>query len=65
MKASTIRASVDGNAVELWVLSEITSWVGQDFMGAVNAYGKDKSYILNINSPGGDPFTAFAIHWPE
>ncbi len=58
----SIRAAADGNTVDLWLLSEITSWTAADFMSAADYYGTDKNYILNIHSPGGDPFSAFAIH---
>lgn len=58
----TIRASVSDDAVELFILSEISSWTAQDFMSAVKFYGNSKPYTLNIYSPGGDPFAAFAIH---
>lgn len=43
-------------------MSEISSWTAQDCFGAFVGFGTDKRYILNINSPGGDPFAAFAIH---
>ena len=61
-KLSTIRASASasGESVELWITSEVTSWTAADFMMAVSYYGS-ASYILNIHSPGGDPFSAFAI----
>ena len=52
----TIRASVSDDAVELFILSEISSWTAQDFISAVKFYGSSKPYTLNINSPGGDPF---------
>ncbi len=44
------------------MLSEVTTWTSADFMMLADGYGADKRYILNINSPGGDPFAAFAIH---
>ena len=44
------------------MLSEVTTWTSADFMMLADGYGSDKRYILNINSPGGDPFAAFAIH---
>lgn len=44
------------------MLSEVTTWTSADFMMLADSYGADKRYVLNINSPGGDPFAAFAIH---
>lgn len=44
------------------MLSEITTWTSADFMMLADSYGADRKYIININSPGGDPFSAFAIH---
>ena len=44
------------------MLSEVTTWTSADFMMLADGYGNGKQYILNINSPGGDPFAAFAIH---
>ena len=57
----TIRCAASEETVDLWIMSEISSWTAQDFIGAVNAFGTDKHYTVNINSPGGDPFAAFAI----
>lgn len=31
-------------------------------MMLADGFGADKRYVININSPGGDPFAAFAIH---
>lgn len=58
----SIRAASNGNTVDLWIVSEINSWVAQDFVYTCQAYGSEKEYVLNIYSPGGDPFAAFAIH---
>lgn len=58
----TIRASASSDTVELWMLSEITPWVFDDLRHYVSIYGTDKKYIISMNSLGGDPFTAFAIH---
>lgn len=44
------------------MLSEVTTWTSADFMMLADGFGSDKRYIININSPGGDPFAAFAIH---
>ena len=61
-KLLSIRASADDSNVELWIVSEINSWTAQDFVYMAQYYGNEKPYILNIYSPGGDPFAAFAIH---
>ena len=58
----SIRASANDEGIELYIMSEISSWTAQDCFGAFVGFGTDKHYILNINSPGGDPFAAFAIH---
>ena len=58
----SIRAAANDEGVELYIMSEISSWTAQDCFGAFVGFGTDKRYILNINSPGGDPFAAFAIH---
>lgn len=58
----TIRASASSDTIELWMLSEITPWAFDDLRYYVSNYGTDKKYIISMNSLGGDPFTAFAIH---
>lgn len=61
-KLLSIRAAADDSNVELWIVSEINSWTAQDFVYMAQYYGNEKPYVLNIYSPGGDPFAAFAIH---
>ena len=58
----SIRAQASSDEVTLWIMSEVTSWTAQDFAYMADFYGASKKYILNIYSPGGDPFAAFAIH---
>lgn len=58
----SIRAEANDNSIDLWLMSEINSWTAQDFVMMTDYYGNKKPYIINIYSPGGDPFAAFAIH---